>query len=445
MNFKFAKFPQIIRTKMLEVQNLKAVIFNTGWLLADRILRLGVGLFVSVWVARYLGATQYGILSFAGAFVSLFTPIRELGLPLIVVRTLISKPERRNQVLGTTLILSLISSLIIFSLAIGLIAIWKTDDYLTLALVSILASAGIFKSFDTVDLWFQSQVKSKYPVIAKNTAFIIASVSKVGLIVYHAPLLAFAGAQLAEIFLGSLGLILVYQMTGQSILQWRWQTSLAKKLLQESWPLIFGMLSVSLYMKADQLMLGEMSGFEAVGSYAAATRISEAWIFIPASLASSVTPSIYEAKKQAESTYYSRLEKLLRATIAISVIISIPLTLFSGKIIESLYGSEFASAGYILAIHIWGSLFHFMGIATSPWFIAEGLTGIASRRPLLGAIVNIILNLALIPVYGGIGAAIATVIAQAFACFLGNALIPETRYLFKLQLRSLNPLTYFFN
>lgn len=192
-------------------------------------------------------------------------------------------------------------------------------------------------------------------------------------------------------------------------------------------------------MKIDQVMLGEMVGKDAVGIYSAAVRISEVWYFIPTAIVSSATPSIYTAKDKSEELYYQRIEKLLRLLILVSIAIAVPMTFLSGTIITILFGNNYLEAGSILAIHIWASLFVFMGVATSPWFIAEGLTHLSFRRTLVGAIINVVLNLFLIPTYAGLGAAIATVISYAFAAFLMNALHPITNKLFIIQLKSLLP------
>ena len=156
---------------------------------------------------------------------------------------------------------------------------------LTMSLVGLLASAGIFRAFETIDLWFQSQLQSKYTVLAKNTAFLVISIAKVILINVRAPLLAFAWATLAEVLIGALSLIVFYKIQGGALRLWRWSLPLAKSLLKESWPLILSGFSIVIYMKIDQIMLGKMIGPRALGLYSSATRISEVWYFIPTAIA----------------------------------------------------------------------------------------------------------------------------------------------------------------
>jgi PST family polysaccharide transporter len=253
---------------------------------------------------------------------------------------------------------------------------------------------------------------------------------------------AFAWAALGEVSLGAIGLIISYRVRGYSPWLWPWSSPLAKTLLKESWPLILSGVTIMIYMRIDQIMLGQMIGDKAVGLYSAATRISEVWYFIPMAMASSVSPAIYAAKEVSESLYYRRIEQFLRLLSCLSIVVAVPMSFLSGTIITVLFGKSYEASASILAIHIWASLFVFMGVGTSSWFIAEGLTQFALRRTIIGAITNVFLNIFLIPAYGGVGAAIATVISQAFASFLSNATHPKTRKIFNLQVKSLIPFSW---
>ncbi|WP_414568904.1 flippase [Nostoc sp. CCY 9925] len=418
---------------------LRAIVTNTGWLFVDRILRMGVGLIVGVWVARYLGVQQYGLFNYVAAFVALFSPFATLGLDRVVVRDIVRSRSSKDQIIGTTFWLKLFGGVSSLLLAVGVIYVLRPNEKMTVWLVAILASAGIFQAVDTIDFWFQSQLLSKYTVVAKNTAFIIATLVKIALINIQAPLIAFAWVTLAEFSLGAVGLAIAYRVNGYSVQLWRWNFSVAKALLKDSWPLILSSMSIIIYMKIDQIMLGEMIGNTAVGIYSAASRISEVWYFIPTAIVSSVSPTIYAAKQTSEALYYQRIKQLLRLMVVISLLIALPMSFLSGSIITMLFGNGYLAAGQVLAIHIWASLFVFMGVATSPWFIGEGLTHLSLNRTLLGAIMNIWLNFLLIPKYGGVGAAIATVISQSFATFFSHAFHPKTRKIFQMQIKSLLP------
>jgi polysaccharide transporter, PST family len=432
-----------MKAKLAEITNrlspnFKKILGNTAWLVGDKVLRMGASLVVGVWVARYLGVQQYGLFNYAYAFASLFSPVATLGLDSIVIRELVRVPEERYKTLGTTFWLKLFGGFCSIILAVCTIFFVREDDSLTIGLVAIFASTGFFQAFDTIDLWFQSQVQSKYTVIAKNIAFAVTTVCKVILIQAQAPLIAFVCVNLLEYVLSGISLIITYSRN-DSFHKWFPSILQAKKLLKDSYPLILSSFAVLIYMRIDQIMLGQMVGSNAVGTYSAAVRVSEIWYFIPTAIASSVSPSIF-AVKDDKKIYYQRIAKLLRLMVLLAIAVALPMTFLSGHIITVLFGSSYIEAGIILAIHIWASLFVFMGVATSSWFVAEGLTHLSFRRTLIGAVVNVLLNLILIPKFSGLGAAIATVISYSISDVFSNFTHAKTRKIFQLQIKSLIPI-----
>ena len=419
---------------------LSKILSNISWLFADKILRMGFGLVVGVWVARYLGVQQFGILNYATAFVSIFTPLATLGLDAVVVRRILADPLQRQQVLGTSFWMRFFAGWITWVIIICGIYLLRYDDRTTIFTVIILGAANIFQSLDTIDLWFQSQVLSRYSVVAKNIAFVMMAMVKIALISLHAPLLAFGAVSTAEVILGAIGLLIVYKRQGHLIRLWKWSSALASDLLRESLPLILSGLTIMIYMRIDQIMLGQMIGDKAVGVYSAATRISEIWYFVPMTVCSSVMPSIFRAKEIGEQLYYRRIGQLNRGLVWLSIAVAIVMTFLARPIVIMMFGDSYLESGAILSVHIWASIFVFTGVATSSWFIAENLTYLTFYRTLSGAIVNVVLNIFLIPLYGGLGAATATIIAQAVASFISNSFNPKTHKLFKIQIKSLLPI-----
>lgn len=412
-------------------------ITNIFWLFSDRILRMGVSLYVGVLVTRYLGVTKFGLLSFATAWVSLFSPFTTLGIPSLVVRNVVSSPENKEEILGTAFWLQLLGGVVSLLLSVVAILFLRQKDTTILGLVTILSCAGLFQSFRTIDLWFQSQVESKYSVIAKNIAFLVVSLVRIVLVAQNAQVFAFAAATLMESILGAFCLVVSYRRKGYLFRLWKWNTTLAKQFMREGWPLLLSGLAVLLYMRIDQIMLGQMASAQSVGLYSAAIKISELWYFFPTAIVSSVAPSIYAYFKSGdEAKYYKQLSRLLRALAFVSIAVALPMSFFSTRVVTLLFGDSYADAGSILSIHVWAALFVFTGVGTSVWFIAEGLTALSFRRTLLGAATNIVLNFCLIPLYRGNGAAVATVVSYSVAALLSNAVNKKTRNLFYIQVKS---------
>jgi O-antigen/teichoic acid export membrane protein len=397
---------------------------NTSWLFGEKILRMAVGLFVGIWMARYLGPEQFGLFSYTQSFVGLFTVIATLGLDGIVVRELVKDDTRRDEFISTTFWLKLIAAfgvLIVLAIAVN----FTSNDNYTNSLVFIIASATIFQSFNVVDMYFQSKVLSKYIVYANVISLFISSIVKIALILNEAPLIAFAWVILFDSFILASGFIYFYlksrrhgeQSDRHSVLDkessfaWEFNKSTALYLLKDSWPLILSGIVISIYMKIDQVMIKEMMNAQAVGQYAAAVRISEAWYFIPMVITSSLFPAIINAKKQSEELYYARLQKLYGLMVWIAIAIALPMTFLSDWVVNLLYGEQFSQAGDVLMIHIWAGVFVFLGVAKGGWTLLEHQQKYSLQFQVIGAIVNIIGNYFLIPVYGIMGASIATIIS----------------------------------
>ena len=429
--------PDFIRNQLAGRDNLRKLIGNTGWLFADRVLRMAIGLVVSVWVARYLGPDQFGLLNYALAFVALFSFLVTFGLDGIVVRDLVQDPARGNEILGTAFIIKLAGAFLSIVASIIAIRLLQPLDSHVHVLVAIIAAGAAFQALDVIDFWFQARVEARFVVYARGTAFLIASIAKVVMIATEAPLIAFAWVVSLEMLFSALGLMLTYRTTGQRLSLWTANLQRIRRTLNDCWPIALAGVAVVVYMRIDQVMLGQMLGNEAVGVYSAAARISEVWYFIPTAIVVSVTPALIEAKKLSTSLYYIRLAQLFRLMSGIAIVIAISLTFAAGYVADLLYGDAYEGVGTILAIHIWAALFVFLGVAQSPWSINEGLTRIALVRTVLGAIANVVLNLLLIPRYGPVGAAIATTISYALSAVILNAFSSSTRRIFVLQLKSM--------
>jgi len=399
---------------------LRKIISNVAWLFAERILSMFLSLFVGIYVVRYLGPENFGKLSYGTSFVGLFGALAKLGLDSIVVRNIVRSENSTAEILGTAFFLKFVGSLVTVALIGG--ATWAINDDPQLRAITLIVTAGlVFQSFEVIDFWFQSKVLSGAMVGVRSFALILGSAAKLLFVALKFPLIAFAWLVLLDILLSSSGMLLVYLNHKQSVVAWQVSWSKAIELLKDSWPLILSAVMITIYMKIDQVMLGNMASIEDVGNYAAAVRFSEIWYFVPIAICSSVFPAIIRAKQRSEQEYYRRLQQLYDLMAAMSLIVAIPMTFASSTLITKLLGEEYISAGTILALHIWSGPFVFLGVARSRWSTIENLTQLNFLTTSLGAVTNVILNFVLIPSYGGIGAALATVVAQClslFACHL---------------------------
>ena len=437
----FRLLPAFVRNKLDGRHGLQAVLGNSSWLFADKILRMVVGLLVGVWIVRYLGPTQLGLLSYSGSFAGLFGALATLGLDSIVIRELVRHPQRQGELLGTAFALKVAGGVAALAASVIGILLARGGDEQMLVLVVLAAAVFIFQPLNVIDFYFQSKVQSRYTVYATTSAFLLLTLVKIVLLVVKAPLVAFAWAALAEIALSMAFLAVAYLVQKQSLRVWRFDGKLARELLSQSWPLILSSVAIIIYMRIDQIMIGQMLGDKEVGLFAAAIRISEMWYFVPAALVSSMFPTIVGSKKLGERIYYERLQRFFTALLWLAISVAVIVTLGRNLIVEILYGATYAGSANVLAIHIWAGVFMVLGIASGSWYVVEGLQKYTFYRNLLGAFINVLLNFVLIPRYGIEGSALATVMAQAGAAFLFDSTNRKTRPIFWLKVKAFNPMS----
>jgi polysaccharide transporter, PST family len=397
---------------------------------------MGIGVIVIIWIARYLGPEQFGIYNYAIAFVALFTALAHLGLDNIVVRDIVSRPEQKNEILGTAFFLKLSAGTTTVGLITLVIFLLRPDEPLIRVMVLIIAGTLIFQSFDIIDFWFQSQVRSKYTVLAKNGAFLFIGGVQIGLIIGGASLVAFAWARLGEYLLSAIGLVIFYYYTGSKISGLNYSAGRARQLLRDSWPLILSGIMIMLYMRIDQVMLGEMVGDASVGIYSAAIRLTEVWFFIPTAILISVFPNIIKTKKQDEGLYYRRLQRLYTFLTWMAILIALMVTALAEPLIRFLYGNAFQATSSVLVISIWTGIFVFQGLARGKWLLAENLQRYSYWFSGIGVLINISLNLILIPKFEAYGAAIATLVTQFIVVIPAPLLFAKTRLSTVMILRS---------
>lgn len=410
--------PAAIREKVKHRPNLLQAISNTGWLFGDKVLRMGIGLLVGVWIARYLGPVQFGLLNYAVAVVTLFGAVASVGLNGIVVRDLLNQPEAAQDTLGSSFVLQLLGGLIACGLAVFTISLLRPDDALVKLMVTVLGFALIFKASDVARYWFESQVESRYVVWVENGIFLLLAALKIALVLGGAPLMSFVWIAFAEALLVSVGLLVVYARRGGRLAAWRVRASRIKCLFADSWPLILSGLAVMIYMRIDQIMLGQMLDNKAVGIYSAAVRISEVWYFIPLAIASSAFPAIAAAKQGDEKQYEYLLRRLYQTMLLVSVCVALLIGFSSDWLVAILFGDQYGEAGGALSVLVWAGVFVSLGVASSQALLVNGLQKLSLYRTAIGCVLNVALNLVLIPSYGVVGSAWATLVSYFAATFL---------------------------
>ncbi|MFV8868473.1 flippase [Serratia fonticola] len=411
----------------------KKAALNTLWLVGERGITILFTLTVGILLARKLGPHDFGIYNYLISLVSLLTPLTALGLNAIVVRDLVDNRKEENLILGTSCFVRFIGASLA-TIIIVVIDIFFDVSRSNLTWLTVLAVANIFSCFQVIDFWLQSNIDSKQAAKLRLSVFITSSICKIIAIeVFHQGLNTILIIQTIEILLSGLGFWVLYISMGGKLASWKYNTKKAKNLLGRSWWLVLSGVAEIIYLKIDQIMLGNMASYSAVATYAVAARLSEVWYFFPTIITASFFPILIKAKSESEDIYRDKLLSLSTKLFSFAFVISILITFLSRPIIIFLYGDEYSLSASILVIHIWASVFVFMRAVLSKWLVIENLLAFSLLTHLMGAMLNIVLNLVLIPNYGGIGSAVATVISYSVSSYFSLFLFKKTRFMARIM------------
>lgn len=419
---------------------MNRLLTHVSWVFVDRMFRLGTGMLVSIWLARYLGPAQYGTLNYALVFPLLLSALASLGINnlLFTEIPLSQTPAQTDRLVLTGVLLKLAGG----SLAFGLVMLANYALHYTqptlLLLVSLSSAMLIVQGFDATDVYFQSVRKVHYAVLPKVAAFGLATVARFWGLTNGAGLAFFLTVSLLELTAGCVAVWVVYiYHRNLSPGYWPVDRPLIRRLLRLAWPLMLSEFFIFIYTRLDQVMLENMVGPAELGRYSAALRLSETWYFVAATLTTALYPAIIACRATDYATYLRRYQSLLNMLAGLGIGLGIGISLLAGLLTRLLYGSQYAGVDSVLRIHIWTGVFVFIAVGTSNWFVAEGQQRFLMGRTLAGAVLNLGLNLVLIPAYGAVGASVATLLAQVVAAYLSNGLFSRTKEVFILQTNAL--------
>lgn len=401
---------------------VRRVAANAGWMGGEWVLRLFVGLPLTIWLTRYLGPQSFGDLSFAFALTGILVPLAALGLDRIAVRELVARPGERDAVLGTVMLLRGAASFLLYAVTLVAVLVLRPADGFMQRLVAIAAATVFFQAFNVIDLLFQSETSNRRPVTYRTVAFGAATALRIALLLLRAPVAAFAWAALGESALIAAALLLALATSGRTWRTWRVNRATAGVFLRDGWPVALASAFILVYTRIDQVMLGQMTGSRELGVYAVAVRLVEATYFIPSVIVAAAFPSVLEARAQGEAAFEARLMRLYRALTLAGYALAVFITVASWWAIPFLFGPEYRAAAPAAAVLAWSIPFTGLGVARGAYLTAMNWMKPYLFTVIVGCAANIALNWFWIPRWGAVGASLASVvsywIAAHGACYL---------------------------
>lgn len=416
----------------------KTLLSNSIWSLLNQFARVASLALTTILLSRYFGPQKFGQLAVGLAVVRIFRVVSAFGLDRVLVREIAEKEESGHLLVGDAFRLNLKIACVSFAIMLALVFCACPTSPLLFWIVLLAGVGLLFQPCDVFDYYFQARNRFCLTTISRAIPSLVSVTGKVGAVLLGAPLLVFAGLETIEMALIALGLSLVYLTRRRDVKTYRTVTPFdAGQLLKEAFPLLLGSLAAMIYMRADVLILGSMKGYGAAGIYSAAAQITEACALFPMALSPALLPVLVKWQRSGLSFYRQQFEKLFLAAGVIGLLVSLVLTFTAPILIQLLYGLSFGPAAKILVVHAWAAIFMFLGIIQTGYEVTVRLTWWTAARTAAGALSNVALNFMLIPRFGAIGAAVATLIAFAGSGFFFNALHPASRPIFIMQARAL--------
>lgn len=410
---------------------------NASWIIACKIVQSLISLVIGMISARYLGPSNYGVITYVSSVVAFALPIMQLGLNQTLVKEFVQNPDREGTVLGTALTINILSSLVGMAGSVAFVFFVNAGETETILVCALYSLSLLFQATEMIHFWFQSKLLSKYPSLATLCAYIVVALYKIFLLVSKKSIAWFALSNVLDYFLISVILMVIYFKIGSQKLCV--SRRLGREMLSRSKYYIIPSLMVMIFQHTDRIMIKLMIGETETGFYSAAITCIGISSFVFAAVIDSMRPVILGEKEKNPEMYEKRISQLYSIITCLSLAQSIVMTLLAKPLVFILYGPEYTKTAGILCVAVWYVTFSYYGSVRNVWILAEGKQKYLFGINVIGAAANVLLNFFLIPLWGGVGAAVASLITQFFTNVIIGFIFKPIRENNRLMLKGLDP------
>jgi O-antigen/teichoic acid export membrane protein len=391
------------RTTVRIIQNSGSILLYTTGV---KVLKLVSFLLL----ARFLGVSQFGKFSLVLAFVELFRVMADFGVDTAVIRRLSVSDEDQSKLVGNTIVLKLILATASYSLTllIAFILRYTTDLLLLIALAAFALFASSVANALTTP--FQAQLRMKQLVPAKISGgvfFVLAVVIGIQLGLSLIGFLAiWVGAEFVTLLLTAL--------IAKSWLppKLSFNEKKLKPIFVEAIPLGISAILITAYFRLGTLILGWLVGYQAVGEYAVAYRITESFLILAVAIASSVYPIFSKIAQSGDFQRFKRaLIKVYGGSLLLGALFAAFITIFAAQIL-GLISSEYDGSITPLILLSWACVIMFANMQSAASIQGLGLFKLVTLIALVNLILNVLLNLYFIPLLAATGVALATLLTE---------------------------------
>lgn len=422
---------------------LNRVLKNSVWIIFCKIIQAILTLFITILSARYLGPSNYGIINYAASVVAFFVPVMQLGFRNTLVQEFVGDSEKSGEILGTSIILNFISSIACMAGVFMFVLVANRNAPSTI-LVCVLYSLVLpFQALEMVQYWFQYKLISKYQSIVSLAAYFVIAIYKSVLLLTDKSIFWFAIAQALDYAIIAIVLLWFYKkISGQKL---SFSLERGKRMFSKSKYYILSNIMVMIFGHTDKVMLQLMVDEVETGFYSAALTCATMTSFIFAAIIDSARPIIFENKKISQKKFEESLSALYTVSIYFALVQSLFITVFAPLIIHIMYGESYYASIRILRVVVWFTTFSNLGAVRNIWILAEDKYKYLWKINVSGALFNVIFNFMLIPHFGAVGAAAASLGTQFFTNVIVGFILKPIRENNRIMMRSMNIVAFLKN
>ncbi len=413
---------------------MKKYILNLLWMLGDRVSMLVFQLYVFSSIKRLYDLNTLGSWSTINNLSQILMSVFMLGIDIVVIKRIVENNDGAGKEIGSAFFIQIIG-MVVYSLIFFFIVITFYNNIergVLFYLVFVLSN--FFSIFAKTIFWhYSALVESKYRAVTIISSILISFSITYTLVQFKTESIFYALA--IYYFIQCIIAIAIYFIFFKKKVAWAFERSTSLMYFKIGSKLIISTLSVAIFVQADTLLLEKLVGVDEVGIFNAALRISTIWFFVAGIIANAFFPKIVGIKNDPASSMLM-LRWMTGVVLFLTVFASIVVMIFGQYMITFLYGSDMRAAYHVLSIHIWSSVFVFMGAFSSKWLYANNEINLDIAKTFIAALFNVIVNWFVIPKYGAIGASYVSLLSYFIANLLFFVFVTRTHKILISQLYS---------
>lgn len=389
-------------------------------MVVESLYRFGLGFLASVFVARHLGPSDYGLFSFVLSCVMLFSFFYKLGVDDLVMKCIFDNPEDRAAIVLSGLVIKFIGGVLGFTLINISLFFWSSQPLLISYLILLYSAFFLLKFTDVFEASLRTKNKFFEISLWKTIIFTLTTSFKFIAVYMQLKVEFFIYISCVELFLIAIFFTLYHEKTFRRLEYLkRIDLKLFTMVFRKAIPLSLIIFFVEGMGRVDQILIKEFSSLSDLGNYAVSAKIIMLMTYIPTAILAAIYPEMITSQNNQEKMY-ALVKEYSSLVLSFSLFLSLGVFFLGDFVIDIVYGGQYKGAATYLFLYSLVTFFSYLGLLRFRYAFLRSIVRLELLLCALCLILNIVLSVILIPRYGPIGAIYATLLSH----FIFNLTIP---------------------